>query len=110
MVNALEINVDGTVVPAELPQNRGAVLIELQEIVGGYIERVPTPLLDNDNYSMYVNEEGILLNLSRNVLATKIAEFYGFGGRLFGNAVIVTEDHSDFPEHFLSMIRTIANA
>lgn len=42
-------------------------LFEMQSIVGGYIELVPV----DDNFFMVVNEEGYLLNLECNTLATE---------------------------------------
>lgn len=45
---------------------------ELQAFVGGYIERVVCP----DGREMYVNEEGKLLGLNINILATEISGLY----------------------------------
>lgn len=52
----------------------------IQKIVNGYFEIISLP----DNSSMYVNEQGILMGLSINKKASKIAGF-----KIYGKVLIV---------------------
>ena len=59
----------------------------LQELVGGWIERIPHIVYQGKRrYECYVNEEGILMNLPINIQASIIA-----GQPIFGNMVMVLE-------------------
>ena len=62
-------------------------LKELQEYVGGYIEGIH---LDDDTM-MYVNEEGLLLNLDNNIQASYYADEHSNVQchHIVGNAVVV---------------------
>jgi len=72
---------DGPVRLAELSE--GNLLAELQGLVGGYVERVRlTPTLD-----MLVNEEGRLLRLPANALATRMV-----GAAILGDVVLLGND------------------
>jgi len=68
-------------------------LKEMQDVVGGYIELVR---LDNGDY-LVVNEEGILLNLRYNHLASEhlIAHAKNYTGpkRIVGDAFIIQSKH-----------------
>lgn len=44
--------------------NKQKLLSELQEIVGGYIERIPLPMMQG--YCLIVNEEGLIYGLPLN--------------------------------------------
>lgn len=65
---AVVVRIDGTKDALHPKNNKVFTLEELKSVVGGYIEIVPFEL----GYSMVVNEEGKLLNLPINVIATKI--------------------------------------
>jgi len=56
-------------------------LKEVQEIVGGYVERVMIP---NSRDQMLVDEDGLHKQLSLNIEASKIV-----GGPIVGHAVIL---------------------
>lgn len=56
-------------------------LAEMQNIVGGYIEQLPA---NNGEYVLIVNEEGKLLNLEYNPLATL---FYNNRDTIVGNVI-----------------------
>ncbi len=92
METGLLIKVDGTetkVLPAD---GKEFSLAELQGFVGGYIERVGFP----DGRTLYVHEEGKLLNFEVNKKATEIWRTifagYDFGADDFvvGDVLIVT--------------------
>jgi hypothetical protein len=56
------------------PRNTYWSLQELQDLVGGYIERVPS---ESSHVDIYVNEEGLLHQLPLNVAGTRVAGHYG---------------------------------
>ena len=60
-------------------------LEELQELVGGLIEVVGTP---DPRRIMVINEEGKLMDLAPNLVATAL---FGFRDTIVGNAVTGTE-------------------
>jgi hypothetical protein len=67
----------------------------LSKAVGGYIQIVP---LQNDfaGYAMYVHEEGKLIGLPMNDIATAVWEnSYGRTDIILGNAVIVNNETDD---------------
>lgn len=71
----------------------------LQNEVGGYIEVV----MLSDKAAMIVNEEGLLLGLSPNVIASAAA-----GTLIVGNALIVGvdgEDFTDVPSDIINRIK-----
>lgn len=91
--------------------NEGAVLLNcypgdsldlktLQEIVEGYIETVPTVLAEgwsheaNVGTTLIVNEEGKLLGLPVNPLATDISALYN--DVIVGNAILMGTMDEDF--------------
>ena len=59
------IQPDGTVTEHTPKSGRDWSLEEMQFLIGGYIERVPTP----KKYEAYCNEEGLLRKLPVNTLA-----------------------------------------
>lgn len=77
----------------------------MQNLVGGYIERVQTPLVDvhsNLTYGMYVNEEGRLDGLPRNLRAEAF-----YPGIIAGQVFLQLETKSledyyvhDLPQNF----------
>ena len=60
-------------------------LEEMQEAVGGYIEVIPCSYQsEDDRYTMcIVNEEGIILNLEPNMVASRICDRPIVGPALF---------------------------
>lgn len=60
-------------------------LEELQKFVGGFIELVPYRL---GGKLMFVNEDGIALNLKMNKIATNLCYE---GNRIVGNAIVCDE-------------------
>lgn len=65
-------------------------LEELQKAVDGYIEAVRLPFQDS---VMIVNEEGLLLGLKINILASEIAN-----EPIVGNALILGVDGEEFTD------------
>lgn len=63
------------------PKSSKFSLEELQSYVEGYIQYYPT---NNKKYSIIVNEEGLILRLSKNELSKRI-----FGIHAVGNVIIV---------------------
>lgn len=54
--------------------NQEDTLGSLQSSVGGHIERVPLPILENEGIDVWVNEEGKLQNLNPAVLVVHNGE------------------------------------
>ena len=70
-------------------QDREVTLEELQEMVGGYIEIVA----DEFGKQLVVNEEGNILGLDINWVATKeLNDYFGKPGMILGDAVLLEED------------------
>jgi hypothetical protein len=65
---AIVIKTDGTKDALQPKNNKIFTLEELKSVVGGYIEIVPL----TEDYLMVINEEGKLLNLPINVIATRV--------------------------------------
>ena len=65
---AIVIKTDGTKDALQPKNNKVFTLEELKSVVGGYIEIVQL----TENYLMVINEEGKLLNLPINVIATRM--------------------------------------
>lgn len=90
---ALLIKTDGTSQRVEPGNGARFTLQELQDFVGGYIERVPLNLpLDEPepNFEMFVNEEGLILGLPHNDLASMLAR-----QPLVGNTVVLSRAEWD---------------
>lgn len=67
-------------------------LSEVQKVVGGFIELVPVKKLAlKKEITMYVNEEGKLLNLPMNPRATALADL-GPLDYIVGNALVIEEE------------------
>ena len=70
-------------------------LEDLQALVGGYIEVIPTRLPRPHRPMMVINEEGKLLGLPRNEIATIIGITSGIEDEVVGDAVLVLEVGED---------------
>lgn len=74
------------------------LLPALQRQVGGYIEILSPASEAASEYTLYVNEEGMLQNLPKNTLGWEIAKALDFhcgysdAPYLFGNVVILGKD------------------
>lgn len=68
-------------------------LEELQNLVGGYIERIAMP----NGQAMYINEEGKLNDLPWNSRATTILKLHGLipHDYIVGNVVILSNEEED---------------
>lgn len=85
------IRPDGAVIPASPKNKKDYKLKELQEIVGGYIEIVPAVHSDE---VIVVNEEGKLLNLPYNPIATLYFQAYwDTNDYIVGNVLICDKKH-----------------
>ena len=81
------IRADGTETPAPKPEGTdGYTLAQLQEIVGGYIECIPS----NDGRTVVLNEEGKLKGLSPNPKATALVSLFP-GDYLVGDVLFTTD-------------------
>lgn len=74
------IKVDGTIIPVIPSKGTKFTLKELQDMVGGYVERVKLP----GQMVLIVNEEGLPRGLPDNPVASEIA-----GRGLVGDVVIL---------------------
>lgn len=82
LIQGLVVEPDGTFRKVEIDNEH---LAPYQAIVGGYIEAITGKIA-----TVYVNEEGLILNLPINPSATLFAQrFIAPGHRLFGTALIV---------------------
>lgn len=93
-MKAILINTDG-ITETDI-ENK---LEEIQKAVGGYIESVSLPLRDS---VMIVNEEGLLLGLKINIIASEIAN-----QPIVGNALILGVDGEEFTDITDDMIKFI---
>jgi hypothetical protein len=76
---------DGTSRPISPADGKTFSLKEVQEMVGGYVQMIP---LSTDRI-MLINEEGKLLGLPRNDMATLVAVLVlGEGDFIVGNALV----------------------
>ncbi|PKQ16733.1 MAG: hypothetical protein CVT67_02885 [Actinobacteria bacterium HGW-Actinobacteria-7] len=97
-LRGVTITADGVVSAVEVDNTLQA----LQTAVGGYVERLPL----RDGVDMFVNEEGLLLSLPRNELATRLAEGYQVHPQqvaIVGDALVLGEvntsgDSTDVPD------------
>jgi hypothetical protein len=99
MANALVITAEGDLYQTDIPSEEGHLV--LNELCGGWIDCVR-----NDDIVGYVNDEGLLIGLDPNVLASVL-----FGRPLVGDVVVLGalseegeydgENH-DVPEQYLS--------
>ena len=71
-----------------------ALLKQMQNEVKGYIECVYAPRL-GINYMMIVNDEGMLIDLPVNAVASYLYGADEHGGYIFGNALIAKNDWVD---------------
>jgi len=113
MPKALVIPVDPS-----LPTRVEAVdgLADYQRLVGGYIEAAP---LDREDVTMFINEEGKVLNLDRNARADQLWGTLLPSGRIpgdyiAGDAVLIgydeeTGEHVDVPDDVLTSF-TVQNS
>lgn len=101
MTTALVINTDGSNYKLELGERS---LSQLQEVVGGYIDAVR-----GDDFVGYVNDEGLLIGLDYNPVASSL-----FGRTLVGDVVIVGAFSADgeydgadhnVPDHIVSIVQ-----
>ena len=76
MINAILVNPNGSAAHVEIDG-----LKDMQSMVGGLIEFVSNP---EDDFEVIVNEEGLLINLELNTLASILS-----GRRLVGPAILV---------------------
>lgn len=80
-------------------------LTTLQRAVGGYIELAPDPNHALDGYRLVVNEEGRLLGMRENAVAS-----YIIGYPVVGPAVICKESFDDGERQLLAFNEDEANA
>jgi hypothetical protein len=59
------------------PRGKYWSLEELQDLVGGYLERIPKKTKVHMRMEVYVNEEGLLHRLPKNVAGTRVAQECG---------------------------------
>ena len=99
MALGLLIKTTGEIEPTEIPSENGHLV--LNELCGGWIDCVR-----NEDIVGYVNDEGLLIGLEPNILASII-----FGRPLVGDCVIVGSlsqdgeydgENHDIPKEFLS--------
>jgi hypothetical protein len=84
-----------------IPAGKKPDLLEMQSIVGGYIEYVRLPR-GNGHASMIANEEGILEGLSYNPIASSIAEQH-----IVGDVLLM--HHPDFKDMSLMNFTMLKN-
>jgi hypothetical protein len=91
-MKALLIYVDGSVKRVEING-----LADLQKHVGGYIEGVQ---VSGTSQFGYVNEEGLLLGLEQNPLASKLTNTYIVGNMVVLGPVDKNGNNTDVSEAF----------
>lgn len=79
-----KIATDGTITEIKPKNGKKLTLEEMQEVVGGLIERVQTKVGD-----MYCNEEGLLHGLPWNMRASRLMqERWGYG-EIVGDVLVM---------------------
>ena len=67
----------------------GITYDEAREFIGGWIEKVGYPICKSDEYSLYVDEDGLNKELEPNDFATTLIDFRKNGFMpIFGNAIV----------------------
>jgi len=85
-VKSILIKIDGSTEEITPENGDKFSLKEMQKYVGGLIETVP--LFQENGSHMFVNEEGLLQNLTYNATASMMA-----GQPLVGPAIVVDRSH-----------------
>lgn len=80
------LKTDGARVEVQPKDGRAFVLEELQSMVGGYIELVMIPGMNE----VFVNKDGLAMGLPYNLAAIMLYDI-----RIVGNAVVVTKQESE---------------
>ena len=107
MIKALMINSDGS----NYVSSKQWDLKEIQEVVGGFIEAVS---FGDNPYFAYINEEGKLIDLEENKIATEI--WYDSGQRIIlgdylaGNVIFfglsdLEGDNTEVPESLINKVQ-----
>ena len=89
----IQIKADGTL--CKVLSKETPTLEDLQALVGGYIEVIPTRLPRPHRPMMVINEEGKNLGLPRNEIASIIGITSGIEDEVVGDAVLVLEVGED---------------
>ncbi len=82
---------DGTLVEVKPAHGPRFTQDELQEFVGGLIERIPEII---EGSRVYCNQEGLVLRLRLNTRATERFGSRVFGGRLLGPVIELTPEET----------------
>jgi hypothetical protein len=95
-LTSLVFHVDGTITDLLL-DNGPEDLRKMNQAVGGYIEMVSL----NADLIFYCNEEGSLMNLPNNLMATELLRRFGLGhvtsnGYLQGDVLLVGNDGTEY--------------
>ena len=95
-LTSLVLHVDGTITDLLL-DNGPDDLRKMNQAVGGYIEMVSL----NADLIFYCNEEGSLMNLPNNLMATELLRRFGLGyvtsnGYLQGDVLLVGNDGTEY--------------
>lgn len=90
---------------------RNIDLFSVKELVGGWFTTLPSR--HNLPFDVYANEEGHLLNLAQNHLATRIVEGLGYNnyeakfGTIVGNVVVLGKDEQSLTQEQKDKIKSL---
>jgi len=107
-MRALLIEIRSTEI-VDVPEDPMGALTYLKDLVGGWIESIPMPM----NCHAFINEEGKLIGLPINPLATTLYNLAVHGSDMVaGNAVVFgppNEDGDETPvtDEFLTFVKEI---
>lgn len=87
MTYVIKVTAEGEI--SRVPFNADASLAQLQEAVGGYIERLP---IDTGDFDIFVNEEGALKGFPHNGIITLLWVRNGGECLIHGDAIIARHD------------------
>lgn len=85
---ALKMNTDGYYETVDFPENESEILPFLQKHVDGWVEHVAVEIHGRE-YSMWINEEGLLKGLPYNGAATYL---YNTSWAAYGDSQIIVGD------------------
>lgn len=87
-MKAVTITTDNVVSIVNVESNGSPLYQQMHEAVGGYYENVYPRGLDED-YVMVVNEEGLLMDLPLNSIASYLYGTFQHGQPIVGNVIIL---------------------
>lgn len=104
-MKAITISTDSVIEVIDVPSNGKPLYEQMHKAVGGYYENVYPRRLPSE-FVMIVNEEGLLLNLPFNPIASYFYEYDKHGSPIVGNVIILKMGYYDCEPDVVGMTDT----